>query len=143
MIMKYIVMKIFLSEAFLVFVFTTLGFPEVRLFGMSPQMVLSSVSAASTGNVKDQVSIHSLSMMFIFTSFVNLIGQMVCNYFNCMYSILNAVANFPKCLFTNCISFCESLVPDPHPLFSDWLFAVKLTLCMRVYCNYMFFTHFL
>lgn len=37
--MNYIVMKIFLAEAFMVFVFITSGFPEVRLFGLSPQMV--------------------------------------------------------------------------------------------------------
>lgn len=30
----------FLSEAFMVFVFITSGFPEVRLFGLSPQMAM-------------------------------------------------------------------------------------------------------
>lgn len=68
----------------------------------------------STGDLRDCVSLPSLAMVFIFINFVNLLGQMVCNYFNCIYSILNAAGNFPSYLFTKCISFCKSLIHDPQ-----------------------------
>jgi hypothetical protein len=57
---------------------------------------------------------------------------MAYNYFNCIYSIPNAVGSFLKYLFTNCISFCEFLVHDPQPLGLEehWHIVVKLTLCL-------------
>lgn len=102
-----------------------------RWFGRSGEVL-------STGNRGDSVSIHSLVVMFICTSFVNPIGQMVCNYFNYIYSILNTAGNFPKCLFTNCISFGESWFMTPT-LFFHWCFAVKLTLCLHICCNRVLF----
>lgn len=51
------------------------------------------------------------------------------------------MGNFPQCLFTNCISFCDFLVHDPHPFFPQGCFAVKLTLSLHIYPNYLFFTH--
>lgn len=89
----------------------------------------------SIGSQRDCVSVRSLAGMCIYISLVNLIGQTVCNYFNYIYSILNTAGNFPKCLFTNRISFGESwFMTQPY---SSSFFAVKLTLCLHICDKYV------
>lgn len=61
------------------------------------------------------VSLPSLARMFICISFVNVIGQMVWNYFNCLHALPRAVRNVPKCLFTNGVSSCEFWFATPTP----------------------------
>lgn len=110
-------MKISLSlyEAFLVFVFTASGFPEVRGLGLSPQMVPGSGAALSTGNFK----VPSLATMFIFTSFVNLIGQMVCNYFNCIDPSLVLWEISPSVCLLIAFPFVTSWSMTPTPFLPE------------------------
>lgn len=104
-------MKILLSEAFLVFVFTASGPPEVRGLALSPQMVPGSGAVLSIGDFK----VPFLATMFIFTSFANLIGQMVCNYFNCIYPSLVLWEISPSVCLLIAFPFVTSWSMTPTP----------------------------
>jgi hypothetical protein len=67
-------MKVCFSETLTVFVFIILRFPEVGLLVLSPQMV-GELWVGPLFVARHHVSIPSLAIVFIFLSFVNLIGQ--------------------------------------------------------------------